>query len=112
MQDFRNWVDTFFSMLPPITLAIVGGIVNLLNSDKRHSSISFYLAIVVTSGFVGLITFLFISEVPMSPKIRAAVVGVSGCSAREVLEILQRRLLNRFRLLDDQAEKGNHKGQD
>lgn len=65
-----------------IALAAWGGAVSFINKvksgDARACNITEFIGEIVTSGFVGMITFWLCESASFNPLITAALVGITG----------------------------------
>lgn len=83
MWDFIN-VDN----VPPIILAIMGGIAEFLMADEHSWAnilVSMFLA-----GFTGYLVLLLCIEYNVTQGLTGVVCGVSGMSSRTVLNLFRR----------------------
>jgi len=98
MQDF---VDK----LPPIILAIMGGIAEFLMSDDHSWTnilVSMFLA-----GFSGYLVLLVCIEYGVSEGLTGVACGIGGMSSRAVLALFRRAVIDKIKayLKDNDDDK-------
>lgn len=93
-----NLVSIILNIFPAICIALFGGFVEmLLRWESSEFSVKMALTNLFVAGFVGMIVGLILYDYDVSPAIHGAAVGVSGASARTIMEILKKWLLKVFR---------------
>lgn len=81
-------------MAYPVSFAILGGIVALINGDRRNFSPFYFVIGIVTSAFVGILAYSIVSEWDISNGYKAAAIGISGYCSHEVLKLGRTILFN------------------
>lgn len=85
-------VPVFFASL----LAALGGAVHYLNSidkDGLPFRISTFILEILTSGFVGIVTFMLCDSVGWDWQLTAAMVAISGHMGARALVIIERAIV-------------------
>lgn len=90
-----SW-EPLLKALPGIALALVGAGVRLLTSDKTFT-VRQYCAGMSAAAFAGLLIAYLMADLAISPHIKMAVIGISGYTARDVLEALSSWFVKRLR---------------
>lgn len=81
-------------VLLTVCIGILGGIANWLMSDE-HTIFQFFTAIFL-AGFVGFLSGLLCTEWDLSQNITFFVCGVSGLSAKIILEQSRKLLIKKI----------------
>jgi hypothetical protein len=83
-----------------IALAAWGGAVSFINKvksgDSRAFNITEFIGEIVTSGFVGVLTFWLCEAAGFNPLITAALVGITGHMGSRALFQLEKWASNKF----------------
>jgi len=80
-------VDIF----PAICIALFGGFVEMmLRAEVSEINVKFMISTLVVAGFIGMIVSLILYDHDISPAMHGAAVGVSGASARTIMELLNK----------------------
>ena len=85
----QEWME---STLPPLVLAMLGGLADFLMSDEHSLSrmaIAMFLA-----GFTGYLTLLLCLEYQVSEAFTGVTCGVAGMSSKAVLQLFQKIFLD------------------
>jgi hypothetical protein len=83
-------------MLAPISLALFGGFVSLLNTRKKKSLTFFeFISGLATAGFVGIIMWLILSQFNMPDELMSATCGIAGYTSRDLIVIISDKFLHR-----------------
>lgn len=92
----------------PLGLSLLGGLVKWARGGR--CSVWQLLVSLITAGFVGVLVHLVLSGTDIAPSIQAAVTGVCGFSAGDLLTIASRRACAFVAALDPTTMKGGGKG--
>ncbi|MGE4520643.1 MAG: phage holin family protein [Desulfobacteraceae bacterium] len=99
MDEFRSVLKIMLEMLPAILLALLGGIVRMVNK-KETITFCFVLGGLFSSAFVAIIVSLLLSGVEIPKCTQMAMVGMSGYSSSEILGILKSKILKKIGGID------------
>lgn len=91
----QEWIDGISDKLPPLILAIMGGVADFLMSDEH--SWSQMLVAMFLAGFTGYLVLLLCIEYKLSQAYTGVVVGISGLSSKGVLSLFQRIFMDRIK---------------
>lgn len=91
----------------PLGLSLLGGLVKWARSGR--CSVWQLLVNLLMAGFVGALAHLALSGVDVAPSIKAAVTGVCGYSAGDLLTIASRRACALVSALDPSLAKESGK---
>lgn len=81
----NEWLGTH---VPPLVLALMGGIADYLTSDD-HSWSNMFIGIFL-AGFCGYMVLLLCIEWNLSEGWEGVICGISGLSSRAILNILKK----------------------
>lgn len=105
MDEIPKIIKTICEMSPAILLAMLGGIVRMVQEKRGGVTFCFVLGGLVSSGFVAIIVSLLLSGVDAPSCLEVALVGMSGYSYGEILSILKRKVLKKIGSLDEEDEE-------
>lgn len=97
IQNYSNWLVQIIPFALAILLSCFGGIVNYLNRiDKSGVAFSFIrlLIEIITSAFVGIISFMLCDYAGLDWSITAAIVAVSGHMGTRALFLIENTTIN------------------
>lgn len=81
-------------------ISMLGGIVSFLRKMRagvaRAFNIIEFIGEIVTSGFVGILTFYFCEAAGISPVLTAAFVGISGHMGSRAIFMFEKKLERYF----------------
>lgn len=95
MSDFRNSLKIIWEMWPAIMLAVLGGVVRMINS-KHAITTYFFIGGLLSSAFVAVVVSLLLAEARVPQLTQMAMVGMSGYSSSELLGILKTKIIKRI----------------
>lgn len=94
-----------FTYLWVIGLSVLGGIVSFMRKLRlgivRRFSIVEFIGELVTSGFVGVVTFWLCEEAGIAPLYAAVMVGIAGHMGTRLIFLMECWLEKRLPLLDE-----------
>lgn len=104
-ENFSEWMQ---KLTPALVLAVLGGLVKLLQVGCRIT-LGRVVVSIMTAGFTGVVVFLLIQDLSMPQSLQAAIVGICGYSAGEILSVLSetvKKLSKKYsrRILDEEAK--------
>jgi len=85
-MDKLTEAQTWVGVLIPTLLAAAGGGVRVIQGGS--CSWKSLLVGVLTSAFTGVVVHLFISDLAISPSVKAGIVGVGGFASGDLLRVL------------------------
>jgi LydA holin phage, holin superfamily III len=88
----ESWTEFLERIFPALLLALFGGIVRLLNR-KNVTTLRSVFGGLVTSVFVGMLSFHWLTDSPLSESQRYVVTALASYGSRDVLQILEALLL-------------------
>ena len=91
--NLNEFLDGLLSIVPVVCPPAIGGAVAYLNQANGRFSVKSLVLGMVTAGFVGWIVYLILQTTSFHPALKSAVVGMSGYSSRDMLNLMKRRLL-------------------
>lgn len=80
--------EWFENNIPPIILAIMGGIADYLMSDE-HSIGNMFIGMFL-AGFTGYLLLLLCFEYHVSQSLTGVICGIGGMSSKSVLKLFKR----------------------
>jgi hypothetical protein len=80
----------------PVALAMLGGIVHLLQTDQDRLSFREFITGILTAAFSAIVVY-HIFQGYISPTWMTATCGIAGYSAPEVLRMLRKKMLHELR---------------
>lgn len=88
----ESWSEFLERVFPALLLALLGGIVRLLNR-RSVTTLRTVFGGLVTSVFVGMLSFHWLADSPLSESQRYVVTALASYGSRDVLQILEAYLL-------------------
>lgn len=86
--------EWFESNLPPLILAMMGGIADFLMSDE-HSWTSIFISIFL-AGFAGYLVLLVCIEYNLSDSMTGVTCGIAGMSSKAVLALFKHSVISKL----------------
>lgn len=97
VSNYSSWIVQIIPFALAILLSCFGGIVNYLNRiDKSGAAFSLIrlLIEIITSAFVGIISFMLCDYANLEWSITAAIVAVSGHMGTRALFLIENTTIN------------------
>ena len=88
LNDLELWIH-YIKSLPAVILAILGGFVRIIQSTEEFS-IARLITGIISAGFVGILLYLFMYDLNLSPTFKAAIIGISGYAFGDILPLLNK----------------------
>jgi len=81
-------------LIVPVSLALFGGLAGYILKEKENRSFKEFCADMVIAAFAGVIMFFILENYEnLSGHWKAVFIAMTGCMAREVLIIIQRKFM-------------------
>jgi len=89
-------VQLVFQSIPPVAIGLFGGFVALFHRQKGFT-VKLFVGGLLAAAFVSLLLNLMLLEAGANDTTRAVTVGLGGYCSRDVLDVLSRRFLSKFK---------------
>lgn len=87
--------------LPAVAIALFGGFVSLFTRPGKTFTVKLFIGGILAAAFVGLLLNLIMLEAGASETSRVISVSLGGYCARDVLDLLSKKFLSKFKGGDD-----------
>lgn len=111
-NEHAEWIVKYLPFFLAVGLSCLGGIVSYLNRiDKQGLAFSFFrLSVeIVTSGFVGIVSFMLCDAAGLGWSTTAAIVAISGHMGTRALFLIEGASINFFNNFVERNTNGNRK---